>query len=41
MRTLNRIRTVSMRIAPQWAMCVFFGAYVTMQIASAPGTVAL
>jgi hypothetical protein len=41
MRTLNRIRTVSLRVAPQWVMCVFFGAYVTLQIVSAPGTVAL
>jgi hypothetical protein len=37
MRTLNRIRTVSLRVAPQWAMCVFFGAYVAMQVAGQGG----
>lgn len=33
MRTLRRIQAVSMRIAPQWFLCVFLGAYVTMQLA--------
>ena len=39
MRTLRNIRTVSMRVAPHWAMCVILGAYFSVQLAS-PGTIA-
>ena len=35
MRTLRRIQAVSMRMSPQWVLCVFFGAYVTLQVAAA------
>lgn len=38
MRTLRNIRTVSLRIAPHWAMCVILGAYFSMQLA-APATI--
>lgn len=34
MRTLRRIHAVSLRVAPQWLLCVFFGAYVTLQVAT-------
>lgn len=34
MRTLRRIQAVSLSAAPQWVLCVFFGAYVTMQLAA-------
>jgi hypothetical protein len=34
MRTLRRIHAVSMRVSPQWFLCVFFGAYVTLQVAA-------
>ncbi len=40
MRTLRRIQAVSLRVAPQWFLCVFLGAYVTMQVA-APGSLAI
>lgn len=36
MRTLRRIQATSLRFAPQWFLCVFFGAYVTLQVAT-PG----
>lgn len=39
MRTLRNLRTVSMRIAPQWAMCVILGAYFSVQLVS-PATIA-
>ena len=39
MRTLRRIQTASLRFAPQWFICVFFGAYVTMQVATQGVTV--
>ena len=32
MRTLRRIHAVSVRVAPQWAMCVILGAYFSMQL---------
>jgi hypothetical protein len=38
MRTLRRIQTASLRFAPQWFICVFFGAYVTLQVVT-PGVV--
>jgi hypothetical protein len=38
MRTLRRIHAVSLRVAPHWLLCVFLGAYVSMQIA-ASGTI--
>jgi len=38
MRTLRRIQATSLRFAPQWFLCVFFGAYVTLQVVT-PGTV--
>ena len=34
MRTLRRIQAVSLRVAPQWFLCVFLGAYITMQVAT-------
>lgn len=34
MRTLRRIQAMSLRTAPQWILCVFFGAYVTLQVAT-------
>ncbi|MEQ1781910.1 MAG: hypothetical protein ABMA14_11160 [Hyphomonadaceae bacterium] len=34
MRTLRRIQAVSLRVAPQWFLCVFLGAYLAMQIAT-------
>jgi len=37
MRTLRRIQAVSLSAAPQWVLCVFFGAYVTMQLAASGG----
>ena len=39
MRTLRRIQAVSLSAAPQWVLCVFFGAYVTMQLAVSGGSV--
>jgi len=38
MRTLRNIRTVSMRVAPQWAMCVILGAYFSVKLLS-PATI--
>lgn len=38
MRTLRNIRTVSLRIAPQWAMCVILGAYFSLQLVN-PATI--
>ena len=32
MRTLRRIQAVSLRVAPQWFLCVFLGAYLAMQM---------
>ncbi|MFT3723587.1 MAG: hypothetical protein QM773_08375 [Hyphomonadaceae bacterium] len=40
MRTLRRIHAVSLRVAPHWFLCVFFGAYVTLHVA-ATGPIAL
>ncbi len=37
MRALRRIQAVSLRAAPQWILCVFFGAYVTLQVAASGG----
>lgn len=34
MRTLRRIQAASLRVAPQWFLCVFLGAYITMQVAT-------
>ncbi len=39
MRTLRNLGTASMRIAPQWAMCVILGAYFSVQMVS-PGVIA-
>lgn len=38
MRTLRNLGTASMRIAPQWAMCVILGAYFSVKLVS-PATV--
>ncbi|MEZ6028473.1 MAG: hypothetical protein R3C46_01885 [Hyphomonadaceae bacterium] len=32
MRTLRRIQAASLRVGPQWFLCVFLGAYVAMQM---------
>ncbi|HVY90297.1 MAG TPA: hypothetical protein VG942_15615 [Hyphomonadaceae bacterium] len=32
MRTLRRIQAVSLRHAPNYALCVILGAYVAMQV---------
>ena len=34
MATLRRIQVASVRIAPHWLLCVFLGAYVTLQMAT-------
>ena len=34
MRTLRNIRSVSLRVAPHWAMCVILGAYFSIQLIS-------
>jgi hypothetical protein len=34
MRTLRRIQSVSLRIAPHWFLCVLLGAYVAMNMAT-------
>lgn len=39
MRTLRNIRTVSLRVAPHWAICVILGAYVSVKLVS-PATIA-
>ncbi len=39
MRTLRRLQAVSLSAAPQWVLCVFFGAYVTMQLATSGAAV--
>ncbi|HPN04876.1 MAG TPA: hypothetical protein PK050_03645 [Hyphomonadaceae bacterium] len=39
MRTLRNISTASMRIAPQWVMCVILGAYFSAQLVN-PGVIA-
>jgi hypothetical protein len=39
MRTLRRIQTASLRVAPNWAFCVILGAYFSLQIVS-PSTFA-
>jgi hypothetical protein len=38
MRALRRIQAVSLRVGPQWFLCVFLGAYVAMQM-TAPAVV--
>ncbi len=38
MRTFRRIQAASLRVAPQWFLCVFLGAYVAMQMASSNST---
>ncbi len=38
MRTLRQIQSVSLRVGPHWFLCIFLGAYVTMNLA-APGVV--
>jgi len=38
MRTLRRIHAVSLRVAPQWAMCVILGAYFSMRLVN-PGAI--
>lgn len=32
MSTLRRIQAVSVRVGPQWFLCVFLGAYVALQM---------
>ena len=32
MRTLRRIQTASLRVAPHWFLCVLLGAYVAMNM---------
>jgi len=32
MRTLRRIQTASLRLAPNYALCIILGAYVAMQL---------
>jgi hypothetical protein len=39
MRTLRRIHAASQHIAPHWLLCVFFGAYVTLQVATPSGLI--
>jgi hypothetical protein len=38
MRTFRKIQTAAVHVGPQWLLCVFFGAYVAMQLA-APATI--
>jgi hypothetical protein len=38
MRTLRQIKSASLRVGPHWFLCVFLGAYVTMNLA-VPGVV--
>lgn len=36
MRTLRRIQSASLRVGPHWFLCVLLGAYVAMNMVSAP-----
>ncbi len=34
MASLRRIKAASVRVAPHWFLCIFLGAYVTLQMAT-------
>jgi hypothetical protein len=39
MRALRQIQAVTLRVGPQWFLCVFLGAYVAVQL-TVPSVVA-
>ncbi len=38
MRALRQIQAMTLRVGPQWFLCVFLGAYVAMQL-TAPAVI--